>query len=203
MRRGLHDLLTTQPGWKVVAEAANGRQAVQQAKKTKPSIVVMDLAMPEMNGLAAIKEILGILPKTEIVLLTEHHSEETIREVFKAGARGYVLKSDAGRDLMAAVKAVAQHKPFLTPRVAEPVLSGYLQASADPVSERGSRSLSSREQQVIQLLAEGKSNKEAAISLGISTKTVEAHRININRKLGLHSVPDLVRYAIRNGIVSV
>jgi len=200
VRRGLRHILE-EAGWQVVGEATNGRLAVEKVEELHPDVVVLDFTMPELNGLTAAREILKSHPKTEIVLLTMHDSEQVIREVLATGVRGYVLKSDAGRDLVSAVQAVVQHKPFLTPHVAELVLEGYLQSGARPVKYETTH-LTTRELEIIQLVAEGKTNKEVASLLHISTKTAEAHRVNINRKLGLHSVSDLVHYAIRNGIVA-
>lgn len=202
VRRGLRNILESEPGWEVIAEAANGREAVRKTQDLKPDVVVIDLSMPEMNGLTATKEILQLQPKTEVVLLTMHDTEQIIREVLEAGARGYVLKSSAGRDLVTAVQAVALHTPFFTPHVAELVLKGYLHGTGPVASNHHVSQLTTREREIIQLLAEGKSNKEVATALHISTKTAEAHRVNINRKLGLHSVSDLVRYAVRNGIIT-
>lgn len=199
IRRGLRDLLSSEPGWQVVAEARDGREAVQLAREMKPDVVVIDLTMPELNGLTATKEILKFSPKTEVVVLTMHQAEEGMREVLESGARGYVYKSDAGKDLVAAVSAVASHKPYFTPSVAALVLDEYLHGHKSAVAEQR---LSNREREIVQLLAEGKTNKQVATSLGISVKTAEAHRVNINRKLGLRSVSELVRYAIRNGIVA-
>lgn len=202
LRRGLVDLLRSEPEWQVVAEAANGKEAVEKAIKTRPDVVVVDLSMPELNGLIAAQEILKALPRTEIVLLTMHHSEQIVREALLYGVRGYVLKSDAERDLVHAIRAVALRKPFFTASVVDTVLKGYLQGGMNDRSGNPLVQLTTREQKVVQLLAEGKSNKEVASSLHISPKTVETHRLNINHKLGLRSVSDLVRYAVRNGIVA-
>jgi DNA-binding NarL/FixJ family response regulator len=198
MRRGICDLLETEPGWEVVAEANNGREAVEAVAKTKPDVLVIDLAMPELNGLTATREILRFFPKVEVVLLTMRNSDQAIREVLESGARGYVLKSDAEQDLIAAVKAVSVGKPFFTANVTEVVLKGYLNRTepAETLPE-----LTTRERQVVQLLVEGKGNKDVAVAMRVSVKTVEAHRSNINRKLSLRSTSDLVRYAVRNGIV--
>ena len=201
MRRGICDLLESEPGWKVVAEASNGREAVEAMTGSKPDVLVIDLAMPELNGLTATREILRALPKTEVVLLTMHNTEQVIREVLESGARGFVLKSDAGQNLVAAVKAVAAGKPFFTPNVADVVLKGYLRSNSKSGSRDNLPALTTRELQVMQLLAEGKANKAVANAMQISVKTVEAHRSNINRKLSIKTTSDLVRYAVRNGIV--
>ncbi len=201
VRRGICELLELQAGWKVVAQAANGREAVDAVAKHKPNVLVIDLAMPELNGLTAAREVLRAFTKTEIVLLTMHNTDQTIREVLKCGARGYVLKSDAEQDLTAAVKAVAQGKPFFTPSVADVVLKGFLRQSTSLDSPERLAELTTREREVVQLLAEGKSNKDVAIAMSVSVKTVEAHRSNINRKLSIRTTSDLVRYAVRNAII--
>ena len=200
VRRGVRALLESQAGWEVSAEATTGREAVEVAKRLQPDIVVMDLSLPELNGLDATRQILKESPRTEVLVLTMHHSEELARNVLHAGARGYILKSDADESLIAAVDSLRQHKPFLTSRVTEFVLDDYLRR-ADDDDSKPRTAVTAREREIIQLLAEGKSNKEAAASLGISVKTIEAHRANLMRKLRLRSLSDLVRYAIRNRIV--
>jgi DNA-binding NarL/FixJ family response regulator len=203
VRHGLRALLESQPGWVVVDEAAHGREAVQKAEQEKPDVVILDLSMPELNGLEATRQILKAMPQTEVLILTVHESEQVVKEVLKAGARGYVLKSDAGRDLVAAVQALSQHQTFFTSKVAEMVLAGYLRRDAPAPEEAGPRlPLSSREREVIQLLAEGKSNKEVAKVLHLSVKTVETHRAKIMHKLDLHSIGDLIRYALRHNIAA-
>jgi DNA-binding NarL/FixJ family response regulator len=200
VRRGVRALLESQPGWEVAAEATTGREAVELAKHLQPDIVVMDLSLPELNGLDATRLILKESPRTEVLVLTMHHSEELARNVLQAGARGYILKSDADESLIAAVDSLRQHKPFLTSKVTEFVLDDYLRRTEE--QEGAAHTLVTiREREIIQLLAEGKSNKEAAAALGISVKTIEAHRANLMRKLRLRSLSDLVRYAVRNKIV--
>ena len=202
VRRGLHAILKAQTGWSVVAEAANGREAVDLARQLKPAVVILDISMPEMNGLEATRQILKDVPQTEVLILTMHESEQVVREVLDAGARGYVLKSDAGQDLVAAVESLSRHKPFFTSKVAEMVLEGYRKTGATGSKLPVPRSrLTPREREIVQLLAEGKSNKEVAATLGISVKTAETHRANIMHKLNLQSLSDLVRYAIRNKII--
>jgi DNA-binding NarL/FixJ family response regulator len=199
VRRGVRALLESRADWKVVAEATTGREALDAVKRHRPEIVVMDISLPELNGLDATRQIVQESPQTEVLVLTMHHSEELAREVLKAGARGYVLKSDADESLIAAVDALRQHKPFLTSGVTEFMLDGFLRDMSVPdLSTRDP--VTPREREIIQLLTEGLSNKEAAARLGISVKTIEAHRANIMRKLRLRSVTDLVRYAIRNKI---
>ena len=201
VRRGVRALLESQPGWEVAGEAVTGREAVDLAKRLYPDIVVMDLSLPELNGLDAARQILKDSPRTEVLVLTMHHSEELVRNVLQAGARGYVLKSDADASLIAAVESLRDHKPFLTSTVTEFVLDDYVHRAEEDVVNAGT--VTPREREIIQLLAEGKSNKETASALSVSVKTVEAHRANIMRKLRLRSVSDLVRYAIRNKIVQV
>jgi len=200
VRRGVRSLLESHEGWEVCGEATTGRDAVAQSLRLRPDVVVMDLSLPELNGLDATRQILKDSPRTEILVLTMHHSEELARDVLQAGARGYVLKSDADESLIAAVESLRQHKPFLTSRVTEFVLDDYLRRTDTRDDGVAHDALTAREREIIQLLAEGKSNKEAASTLGISVKTIEAHRANIMRKLRLRSVSDLVRYAIRNRI---
>jgi DNA-binding NarL/FixJ family response regulator len=199
VRRGVRALLESHAGWEVVAEAATGREAVEAVKQHRPEIVVMDLSLPELNGLEATRQIVHESQQTEVLVLTMHHSEQLAREVLKAGARGYVLKSDADENLITAVEALRQHKPFLTSGVTEFMLDGFLKDAGGP-DDASRDTVTPREREIIQLLAEGQSNKEAAASLGVSVKTIEAHRANIMRKLRLRSVSDLVRYAIRNKI---
>jgi len=200
MRRGLKELLETQDGWKVVGEASTGRQAVDVAGKTKPDVAVLDLTMPELNGLEATRQIKKILPKTEVLIFTMHENEKLIRDVLSAGALGYVLKSDAARHLVNAIEAVSQHKPFFSAKVSETVLDGYLNPGKDS-SPSANEPLTPREREIVQLLAEGKSNKEVADALGISVKTIETHRATIMRKLELKSFAEMVRYAVRNNII--
>ena len=200
VRRGVRSLLESHEGWEVCGEATTGRDAVAQSLRLRPDVVVMDLSLPELNGLDATRQILKDSPRTEILVLTMHHSEELARDVLQAGARGYVLKSDADESLIAAVESLRQHKPFLASRVTEFVLDDYMRRT-DTLDDRVAHdAVTAREREIIQLLAEGKSNKETASTLGISVKTIEAHRANIMRKLHLRSVSDLVRYAIRNKI---
>jgi DNA-binding NarL/FixJ family response regulator len=207
-RRGIRALLESHPGWEVCAEAKDGREAVDFAASTKPQLVLMDIGMPNLNGLEAARQILAAAPDVAILILTMHDSDNVVREVLRAGARGFVLKSDAGRDLVAAVEALQLQRTFFTTRVSQMVLNGFLdRENRDTASEwrdeTASGQLTSREREVIQLLAEGRTSKEVAVTLNLSVKTAETHRTNLMRKLGLHSVADLTRYAVRNGIVQV
>jgi DNA-binding NarL/FixJ family response regulator len=199
VRRGVRALLESQPGWEISAEATTGRQAVEVAKRLQPDVVVMDLSLPELNGLDATRQILKESPRTEVLVLTMHHSEELARNVLQAGARGYILKSDAGRLLIDAIETLLAGGTFFTAR---------MQTLVDGPMERGVRRenvidthLTRREREVLQLIAEGKSNKEIGTALKITTKTAETHRARLMAKLSLHSVADLVRYAIRNQII--
>jgi DNA-binding NarL/FixJ family response regulator len=201
VRRGVRSLLESQPDWEIAGEATTGREAVELAKQLQPDIVVMDLSLPELSGLDATRHILKESPRSEIVVLTMHHSEELAREALQAGARGYVLKSDADQSLIAAIESLRQHKPFLTSTVTEFVLDDYKRRAETDEHGVPHAAVTAREREIIQSLAEGRSNKEAAALLGISVKTIEAHRANIMRKLRLRSVSDLVRYAIRHKIV--
>ena len=199
VRRGLRSLIEGQSGWEVVAEAADGREAVEAARKLEPDVIVLDIGMPELNGLEATRQIRATVQHAEILILTMHESEQLIRDVLAAGARGYLLKTDAGRDLVSAIETVRRRKPFFTSKVAEMVLDGYLRLGDAGAGVSGV--LTPREREVLQLLAEGKNTKEVAVALNITNKTAETHRANIMRKLNLHSVGDLVRYAIRNRII--
>ena len=206
-RRGIRSLLESRPGWEVCAEAKDGRDAVELATKTKPDLVLLDIGMPNLNGLEAARQILATNPNVAILILTMHDSDHVIREVLRAGARGFLLKSDAGRDLVAAVDALQSQRTFFTTRVSQMVLDGFLSRDGQqPEVEEtclNSEILTSREREVIQLLAEGRTSKEVAVTLNLSVKTAETHRTNLMRKLGLHSVADLTRYAVRNGIVQI
>lgn len=203
VRRGLCSLLKAHPGWEVCAEATDGREAVEKVRELKPEIVILDIGMPNLNGLAATRQILHADPRQKVLILTVSDSEQVVREVLEAGARGFVLKSDAARDLVAAVEALQKDRTFFTSRVGELVLAGYLGGSSRSDGKPHIPSLTSREREVVQLLAEGKSTKEVACVLNLSTKTAETHRSNIMRKLGIHSVSELVLYAVRNNIVQV
>jgi DNA-binding NarL/FixJ family response regulator len=205
VRAGLRALLEEQSGWEVVAEAVDGRDAVEKATKLKPDVVVIDIAMPSLNGLEAVRQIVKTVPNTKVLVLTMYDSDPLIQQVLQAGARGYLLKSDAGRDLVSAIDALRRNKTFFTPKVSQMVLEGYLDKSPkekETEEEPETLRLTSRQREIVQLLAEGKSSKEVAAVLGLSVKTAETHRANIMRKLDCHSVTELVRYAIRNHIIA-
>ena len=201
-RQGIRALLQSQLGWQVVGEAGNGREAVEKAAQLKPDVVLLDITMPELNGIEATRQILKAVPQTEVLILTMHESERTMREVLQAGARGYLLKSDAPDDLLAAMEALRKGKYFVTSTLAERVVRDYLgRGRAAGARATPGEVLTPRERETLQLLAEGKSNKEIAAALDISVKTVEGHRANIMRKLKFNSFSELVRYAVRNNIV--
>jgi len=199
VRRGLKCLLEPQTGWSVVGEASNGSQAVAKAAELKPEVALLDVGMPELNGLEATRRIREALPTTEVLVLTVHDSEQMLQEALSSGARGYLVKSDAGRDLISAVDSVSRHTVFVSPSVSR----GDDLSPARPAAESPLSRLTSREHEIIHLLAEGHSNKDIAVRLDISVKTVETHRTSIMRKIGVHSIADLVRYAIRNNLVEV
>src|ERR1700674_1790956 len=200
VRRGVRTLLESHEGWEVCGEATTGRDAVAQSLRLRPDVVVMDLSLPELNGLDATRQILKAAPDIEVLVLTMHHSEECARDVLQAGARGYVLKADADENLIAAVDSLRQHKPFLTSTVTEFVLDDYVRRGDGAQDELASPGGTAGGREIIHLIAEGQSNKEAGSTLGISVKTIKAPRANIVRKLHLNSVSDLVHYAIRNKI---
>jgi DNA-binding NarL/FixJ family response regulator len=198
VRQGLKLLLQNED-CEVVAEFSTGREAVEGVREIRPDVAILDISMPDLNGVEATQQISKQNPETKVVVLTMHDSEELARKVLEAGARGYVLKSDAARDLANAVKSVVKGKPFFSGKINEMLLRGYLEGSRQ--SSPAIPELTPREREVVQLLAEGKSSKEVAAILGTSPATVETQRAKIMQKLDLHSVTDLVRYAIRNNII--
>jgi DNA-binding NarL/FixJ family response regulator len=203
VRKGLRSILEEQPGWEVTAEACDGREAVDKVRSLRPDVSVVDVGMPGLNGLEATRQMLRNDPETKVLILTMHESDPLIREVLDAGARGYLLKSDASRDLVSAIDAIRRNKTYFTARVAQMVLDGYLDKKprTPTEAELPTSRLTPRQREIVQLLAEGKSSKEVAVALGLSVKTAETHRANIMRRLNCHSVSELVRYAIRNNII--
>jgi DNA-binding NarL/FixJ family response regulator len=197
VRKGLRALVEEESSWQVVADVQDGRSAVAKAQELKPDIAILDIAMPSLNGLDATKQIVKVNPDTKVLILTMHDSELLIQNVLNAGARGYLMKTDAGRDLVVAIRALLLGQTFFTQKVAQIVLDTFT-GKKTTTTEGDIQSLTAKEREVAQLLAEGKSSKEAADMLKVSTKTLETHRSNIMRKLGCHSVTDVVRYAIRN-----
>lgn len=196
VRQGFRFILEAQPDMEVVGEAANGREAVDRAEQLKPDVVVMDVSMPELNGIEATRRIGEAAPRTRVLALSMHKDSVYVREILKAGARGYLLKDAYDNDLVSAVRAVARGDGYLSPAVSDAVLSDYRKHVTDPIDL-----LSSREREVLQMIAEGKTNKEIAALLNLSVYTVEAHRGRIMEKLNLHSTGELVRFAIRNGLI--
>jgi|ERR1700722_11731602 len=204
-RRGVRALLESHPGWQVCGEAKDGRETVELAAQMNPDLVLLDIGMPNLNGLEASRQILAASPDTAILILTMLDSDQVVREVLRVGARGFLLKSDAGRDLVSAVEALQRQSTFFTTRVSQMVLDGFLRCENGESAEEEIEDspLTTREREVIQLLAEGKTSKEVAAALNLSVKTAETHRTNLMRKLGLHCVADLTLYAVRNRIVQV
>jgi DNA-binding NarL/FixJ family response regulator len=201
VRRGLCALLRSQPEWEVCGEAADGREAVARVAGLKPNVVILDIGMPNLNGLEATRQIVKADPLVKILILTLHDSEQVVREVVQAGASGFLSKTDAARELVNAVEALRKNGNYFTARLAAPAADRVNGETAAQFPTRPR--LTSREREIVQLLAEGKSSKEVAVALGLSVKTAETHRSNIMRKLDLHSVSDLVLYALRNNIVHV
>jgi DNA-binding NarL/FixJ family response regulator len=195
VRKGLRGILEEYDDWIVCGEASNGRETVELALELKPDIIVLDITMPVLNGIEATRQIKKLLPQVEILIFTMHETEEMILKAFEAGARGFVLKSDDELELVEAIKVISRHKPFFTTAASEALLDNLLKPTLrDSV-------LTDREREVVQLLAEGKANKEVASALDISVKTAETHRATIMRKLEIESIADLVRYAIRNHLI--
>lgn len=199
VRQGLRALLDAEPQCQVLGEASTGREVVEQAVSLKPNVVILDARMPELNGVEATRRIRKEVPESQVLVLTMHDSEQLIRELLRAGALGYVLKTDAAQDLIRALQSLSEGRPFFTSPVAKLVLQGYLKSMTDNLSTR--MALSPRQREVVQLLAEGRSNKEVAATLGISVKTAERHRANIMRALNLRSICELVHYAVRENII--
>lgn len=196
VRQGFRRILDAQPDMEIVGEASNGKEALELAAKFTPDVVVMDVAMPELNGIEATRRMSEAAPRTRVLALSMHKDSVYVREILRAGARGYLLKDAVDDDLIAAVRAVSRGEGYLSPGVADAVLTDYRQHVTDPIDL-----LTSREREVLQLIAEGRTNKEIATSLNLSVYTVDAHRGRIMEKLNLHSTGELVRFAIRKGLV--
>ena len=200
VRRGIRPLIESEWGWEICGEATDGRQAVSMALELKPDIVIVDVSMPELGGVEVARQIRRDLPETEVLVFSGHESEALVHQLFAAGARGFVLKSEAVANLIPAIKALCDHQPYFGARISGVVFKQYLKGgtTAEQVAPDG---LTPREREIVQLLAEGKSNKAAGSMLGISVKTVETHRAAVMRKLGFKAFSELVRYAVRNQIV--
>jgi DNA-binding NarL/FixJ family response regulator len=203
VRRGLRALLESQSGLEICAEAADGIEAMQQVVKERPDLVILDLTMPQKNGLEVTRFIREEWPSTAVLILTMHFSEEIAREVLRCGARGYLLKSDVDIELLTAIRQIRQNKPFFTGKLAATMAESYVRDKRGKSDALGDDEglLSSRELEVVQLLASGKSNKEAAASIGVSTRTIESHRNHVMQKMEFRSFSDLIRFAIRNNLI--
>jgi two-component system response regulator NreC len=201
VREGVRALLDHEPDWEVCGVAVNGREAVALATELKPDVVIVDMTMPELDGVQVVRQIKRALPQTEMLVFSAHESESVIAEVFAAGAKSYIRKADAARHLISALRLLQQHKPYFTDEVSEVLFARFLTGVSNKQDAAASEKLSTREREIVRLLAEGKTNKENALALGISIRTIETHRATVMRKLRLDSLADLVRYAIRNGIV--
>lgn len=199
VRKGLRSLIESMPGWEVCAEASEGHEALVIAEQVRPDIIVMDLSMPHFGGIDATIQLGKILPDTEVLILTMHESDQLVGQALRAGARGYLLKSESEDKLMEALEALAHHHPYFSPSVSETLLQGYLNAEAAVDPKR----LTPRERQIVKLVAEGKTNKRIAILLRVSIKTVETHRSAAMRKIGAKSSADLTLYAARNDLVQI
>lgn len=201
VRQGVKNLVENEPDMEICGEATIGRDAVDLATKLEPDVAILDISMPGLNGIEAARQILKAKPKIRILMFTMHEAEQLVHEVFNVGAHGYLLKSDAGRHLVAAVRMVASGSRYFSSKLSDVIFEGFLKKDVPHKPVEIQQKASAREREIIQLLAEGKSNKEVATTLGISVKTAETHRAAIMRKLGLHSISELVRYAIRNHII--
>jgi len=198
---GVRSLIERQPDLEVCGLATTGREAVDLARKARPDVVVLDMTMPELNGLDAIRQIRKALPDTEVVVFSAHSSEDIIEEVFEAGAKSYIEKTEASRDLVKAIRSLAEHKPFFTSQASQILFAKFLDGGAKKKPDRLEQKLTPREKEIVRLLAQSSSNKEIAAILGISIRTVETHRATVMHKLGVRSVAGVVRYAIRHHIV--
>lgn len=201
VRHGVRNLIASVPSYTCCAEATTGREAVRLAEESLPDVAILDISMPELNGIEAARQILKKCPDTKVLIFTVHDAERLVYEVFNAGAHGYVLKSDAGRHLLTAIESVLAGKHYFSSQVSEMLFESFQKKDMPHIPAEDGNKPTTREREIIQLLAEGKSNKEVASALGISVKTAETHRAAVMRKLGLHSIGELVRYAIRNNII--
>jgi DNA-binding NarL/FixJ family response regulator len=202
-RKGLCALVREQPGWHLAAEARDGREAVERTNQVKPDVAIMDIDMPSLNGLDATRQITKGALQTQVLLLAPHDTDQLLPQALKAGARGYLLKTDTVADVVSAVEALRIGRSFFTARVPRRVLDEYLESLEKPsqAGDKDALRLTGREREVVQLLAEGHSSKQVGVALNISPKTAETHRANLMRKINCHSVTGLVRYAIRNHII--
>jgi len=202
MRRGLRLLLESQPGFSVVAEASDGRQAVDQALATKPDVVVLDITMPQLSGTEAAQRIIEALPGTAVVILSMHADEGYVLRALKAGAKGYLVKDTAEGDLIEAIKVVSEGKAFFSPEISKMLVEDYVREIRTRGADDSYELLTAREREILHLLAGGKTNKDIATLLNLSLFTVETHRRNLQEKLNLHSLAELILYAVRKGLIS-
>lgn len=202
IRSGLRMLLERQPGFQVVGEAADGRQAVELARALRPDVAMLDIAMPNLNGIEAARQIAAELPKTSIVILSVHSDEAYVLKALKAGARGYLLKDSAESDILNAVRMVSAGKAFFSPAISKVLVEDYVRQLELRGMDDSYDLLTTREREILQLLAEGRANRDIAALLNLSVYTVETHRSNILQKLNLHSLPELILYAVRKGVIS-
>ncbi len=202
IRSGLRTLLARQDGFEVVGEAADGRQAVELARAAKPDVVMLDIAMPNLNGIEAARQICAELPRSHVVILSVHADEGYVLKALKAGARGYLLKDSAESDILQAVRVVHAGKAFFSPEISKMLVEDYVRQLRHRGMDDSYELLTTREREVLQLLAEGKANKDIAAMLHLSVYTVETHRAHILQKLNLHNLPELILYAVRKGVIS-
>ncbi len=202
MRNGLRLLLERQPGFQVIGEAADGRETVEMTETLRPDVVVLDIAMPNLNGIEAARQIAAKLPGIAVVILSMHSDESYVLRALKAGARAYLLKDSAESDLISAIKAVTEGKAFFSPAISKMLVDDYVLRLQQRCVDDSYELLTTREREILQLVAEGKSNKDVANLLSLSLYTIETHRGNIMQKLNLHSVPELILYAVRKGVIS-
>ncbi len=202
-RQGIKKLLEEEPDLQVAGEAANGREAVKKATELKPDVILMDIAMANLNGLEATKQIKKVLPDVKVIMLTMHKNEEYVLQSFQAGASGFILKEGAVEELVSAIRSIHQDKSFLSPTISKTLIDAYLRKAETGKTETPFDLLTDREREVLQLIAEGYTNREVAKALFISVKTVEAHRAHIMQKLNIHEVAKLVKYAIQKGLVDL
>jgi two-component system, NarL family, response regulator NreC len=197
LRKGVRMLINSQPDLEVVGEARTGREAIEEARKLKPDVVIMDISMPELNGIEGTRQICDELDRTRVIGLSMHKDAVYVREILRAGARGYLLKDSDDDDLLRAIRAVSRGEAFLSPAISDAVLTDYRKHVSNPVDL-----LTSREREVLTMIAEGKTNKEIANALNLSVYTVESHRGSVMEKLNLHNTGDIVRFALRNGLMN-
>jgi len=202
LRDGMRLLLERQPGFEVVGEARDGREIVDLAREQRPDVIVMDIAMPNMNGIEATRRIVATRPETGIVILSMHYDESYVLRSLKAGAKAYLLKDALKAELIAAIRAVSEGRSFFSPKISRVLQEDYIEALGRKDADDSYELLTGREREILQLVAEGKTNKEIASILNVSMYTVDTHRTHILQKLNLHSVPELILYAVRKGIIS-